>query len=78
MTKVDLGQGRAAGEWSMVPRHADAAEDDGWLVSLGYDKATERGELVVLPAADPASGPVARVILPNRIPVGFHGNWVAD
>ena len=50
-----------AGEWSMVPRHADAAEDDGWLVSLGYDKATDRGELVVLPAADPAAGPVARV-----------------
>ena len=70
--------GRAAGEWSMVPRHADAAEDDGWLVSLGYDKATDRGELVVLPAADPAAGPVARVILPNRIPLGFHGNWVAD
>jgi len=78
VTTISLGAGRAAGEWSMVPRHPDAAEDDGWLVSLGYDKATDRGELVVLPAADPSDGPVARVLLPNRIPVGFHGNWVPD
>ena len=41
----------------MVPRHDDAAEDDGWLVSLGYDKATDRGELIVLPAADPGRRP---------------------
>ena len=75
---IGLGDGHAAGEWSMVPRHADAAEDDGWLLSLGYDKATDRGELIVLPAADPAAGPVARVVLPNRLPVGFHGNWVPE
>ena len=77
-TVISLGEGHSAGEWSMVPRHPDAAEDDGWLISLGYDKTIERGELLVLPAADPAAGPVARVILPNRIPVGFHGNWVPD
>ena len=62
----------------MVPRHVDAAEDDGWLLSLVYDASTERSELLVLPAADPADGPVARVLLPNRIPIGFHGNWVPD
>ena len=75
---ISFGDGHAAGEWSMVPRHADAPEDDGWLVSLGYDKATDRGELIVLSAADPGDGPVARVVLPNRIPIGFHGNWVPD
>jgi carotenoid cleavage dioxygenase-like enzyme len=75
---ITLGDGHAAGEWSMVPRHAGAAEDDGWLVSLGFDKGTGRGELLVLPAADPASGPVARVVLPDRLPLGFHGNWVPD
>jgi len=47
-------------------------------VSLGYDKGTDRGELLVLAAADPAAGPVARVVLPNRLPMGFHGNWVPD
>src|SRR3546814_2545663 len=31
--RIDLGPGRSSGEWVMVPRHADAAEDDGWLRS---------------------------------------------
>jgi carotenoid cleavage dioxygenase len=76
-TIVDLGPGRIAGEFVHVPRHADAAEDDGWLLTLLQDQASGRGELVVLPAAEPAAGPVARVLLPTRVPLGFHGNWVA-
>jgi carotenoid cleavage dioxygenase len=75
---IDLGPGRRAGEWSMVPRHAGAAEDDGWLVSFVHDAETDRSELVVLPAAEPSAGPVARVLLPTRVPLGFHGNWVPD
>lgn len=77
-TLVDLGAGRRGGEWVMVPRHAGAAEDDGWLMTFVHDAATDRSELVVLPAADPASGPLARVLLPTRVPAGFHGNWVPD
>jgi carotenoid cleavage dioxygenase-like enzyme len=75
---VDMGPGRIAGEWVMVPRHEAAAEDDGWLVSLVHDTTTDRSELVVLPAAEPAAGPQARVLLPTRVPLGFHGNWVPD
>jgi carotenoid cleavage oxygenase len=77
-TLVDLGPGRVGGEWVMVPRHPDAAEDDGWLLTLVHDAATDRGELVVLPAAEPAAGPVARVLLPTRVPLGFHGNWIGS
>ncbi|MET0324722.1 MAG: carotenoid oxygenase family protein [Ilumatobacteraceae bacterium] len=72
---IDLGPGRRSGEWVMVPRTADAAEDDGWLMSLVYDAAVDRSDLVVLSAADPFAGPVATVELPGRVPMGFHGNW---
>lgn len=75
---IELGAGRSCGEWVMVPRHADAGEDDGWLMSLVYDRDTDRSELLVLDAADPAEDPVARVLLPARVPFGFHGNWVPD
>jgi carotenoid cleavage dioxygenase len=78
MTRFDLGAGRTGGEWVMVPRHQGAAEDDGWLMTLVHDAGTDRSELIVLPAADPGEGPVARVLLPNRVPLGFHGNWVPD
>jgi carotenoid cleavage dioxygenase-like enzyme len=75
---IDLGPGRRGGEWVMVPRHAAAAEDDGWLMTLVHDAGTDRSELVVLPAQEPSAGPVARVLLPTRVPIGFHGNWVPD
>jgi carotenoid cleavage dioxygenase len=74
---IDLGPGRLAGEFVHVPRDGSPAEDDGWLLSLLQDTETDRGELVVYPAGDPAAGPVARVLLPNRVPLGFHGNWIA-
>jgi len=78
VSMLDLGPGRAGGEWVMVPRHEAAAEDDGWLMTFVHDRATDRSELVVLPAADPSGDPVARVLLPTRVPAGFHGNWVRD
>lgn len=73
---VSFGPGREAGEVVFVPRSADAAEDDGWYLTLVYDRADDRSELVVLDASAPAEEPVARVHLPTRVPVGFHGNWV--
>ena len=53
-----------------VPRSADAAEDDGWVMSLVYDSATERSDLVILDAQDFAGEPVATVHLPHGSPSG--------
>lgn len=75
-TTIDLGPGRLSGEWVMVPRTPDSPQDDGWLLSLVHNLATDRTELVVLSAADPGGGAVAAVQLPRRVPLGFHGNWV--
>jgi carotenoid cleavage dioxygenase-like enzyme len=33
---------------------------------------------VILHAQDFTGEPVARVHLPARIPLGFHGSWIAD
>lgn len=74
----DFGAGRVPGEFVFVPAHADAAEDEGWLLGLVIDTASETTDLVVLDARSFAAGPVARVHLPHRIPPGFHGNWFAD
>ena len=74
----DHGAGRAAGEPVFVPRPGSEAEDDGWLITLVHDLGAATAELVVLDASDFARGYVARVVLPQRIPFGFHGNWVSD
>ena len=73
---IDFGAGRTIGEVVFVPRADDAAEDDGWYLSLVHDRSTDLSELVVLDASAPAEGPVARVHLPARVPLGFHGNWI--
>ena len=74
----DHGAGRGGGEPVFVSRPDATAEDDGWLITLVHDATTERAELVVLDAQDFDRGYVARVPLPQRVPYGFHGNWVSD
>jgi carotenoid cleavage dioxygenase len=73
-----LGPGRIGGEFVFVPASDDAGEDEGWLLGLVYDSATDRSELLVLDAHDFGAPPVASVKLPVRVPVGFHGNWIPD
>jgi len=71
------GAGNGCGEPVFIPRREDAAEDDGYVMYLAYDQAQNSSELVVLDARAIAAEPVARVLLPHRVPYGFHGNWVA-
>ena len=77
-TEFDHGPGRAAGEPVFVPRDGSVDEDDGWLVTFVHDLAGGSAELVVMDARELARGYVATVTLPQRIPFGFHGNWVSD
>ncbi|MEU0896728.1 carotenoid oxygenase family protein [Streptomyces massasporeus] len=74
----DFGPGRVTGEPEFIARPNAESEDDGWIMSIVHDANTDRGELVILDAADIAAGPVARVHLPTRVPFGFHGNWISD
>ncbi|MEQ8437665.1 MAG: carotenoid oxygenase family protein [Ilumatobacter fluminis] len=74
----DHGPGRAAGEPAFVARPDGTEEDDGWLVTYVHDLGRNSAEFVVLDAADFDRGYVARVPLPQRVPFGFHGNWVSD
>jgi len=77
-SEFDHGPGRAAGEPVFVARAGSTAEDDGWLLTFVHDVANDTAELVVLDAQDFDRGYVAKVKLPQRIPYGFHGNWVSD
>ena len=74
----DHGATRQAGEPVFVSRADSSGEDDGWILTMVYDAATDKSDLVILDAADITSDPVATVHLPTRVPNGFHGNWVRD
>ena len=77
-TSFDYGPGRGAGEVAFVPRPSTTAEDDGWLLTFTHAHDGSDSSFVVLDAQDIARGPVAEVKLPQRVPYGFHGNWVSD
>ena len=74
----DFGPGRASQEMVFVPRAADAAEDDGWCLSYVHDANTNTADVVILNAQDFSGEPQAIVHLPQRVPYGFHGNWVPN
>jgi carotenoid cleavage dioxygenase-like enzyme len=71
-----FGAGRFGSEAPFAPRDGSGGEDDGYLVSFVTDERDGRSEVEILDAADLAAGPVARVLLPRRVPVGFHATWV--
>jgi carotenoid cleavage dioxygenase-like enzyme len=70
-----VAHGDVVSEPVFVPRHADAAEGDGWLLAVAWRAQEKRSDLLVLDATDVAAGPVAIARLPHRVPFGFHGNW---
>ncbi len=74
----EFGAGRFGGEAVFVPSANTNSEDDGWLVTLVYDSQEDVSELVIVRAKDVESEAVARVILPQRVPYGFHGIWVSS
>ena len=77
----------AVGEAVYVPREpgvsrtADTTatdEDDGYLLVFAHDVDRGASDLVILSAADFTGSEIARVHLPRRVPLGFHGSWVPD
>lgn len=71
------GDSKVTGEVVFVPRNANSAEDDGWLLSYVYDLADDSSEVVILDATNPSAEPLAVIKIPVRVPMGFHGNWIA-
>jgi carotenoid cleavage dioxygenase len=73
-----MGPGSSIGEAVFVPSAPDAPEGEGWLMTLVYSGETDSSGLHIFNAEDLGGEPQAIVHLPQRVPAGFHGNWVAD
>ncbi|MBD2019753.1 carotenoid oxygenase family protein [Leptolyngbya sp. FACHB-36] len=71
-----FGTGRYGGEGVFVPRSGATDEDDGWLMTFVHDEAQDTSELIVLNAQAVTDEPIARVLIPQRVPYGFHGTWI--
>jgi carotenoid cleavage dioxygenase len=67
-------------EPGFAPRDNATEEDDGYLVTLVWNPVELRSEIQIFDAkgARMAEGPVARIILPRRVPHGFHATFVSQ
>lgn len=74
----EFGRGRGGAEPVFVPKADGTTEDAGWIITVVYDAATDASELQILDAEDISGPEVASIQLPQRVPFGFHGNWVPD
>ncbi|MFB0976619.1 MAG: carotenoid oxygenase family protein [Myxococcota bacterium] len=72
----EVVEGQWVGEPVFVPRTPDAEEDDGFILNLVHDTNTDETAIDVLDARAIDSAPLARLWLEERIPLGFHGNWL--
>ena len=61
-----------------VPRAGAADEDDGWVITLVYDAAHHRSDVVILDARDLNKGARARLHLKHHIPYELHGTWTPE
>jgi carotenoid cleavage dioxygenase-like enzyme len=66
------------GEAIFVPRPNADVEDNGWLLNFVYDETSQSSELVVMDAQNFERPPIARILLPQRVPYGFHGVWIPE
>jgi carotenoid cleavage dioxygenase len=86
MTRLDIATGNtdswlpgpwlAAGEGVFAP--AGPGEGEGYIIGFVTDRRTMASSMVVVDAMNMKAGPVAWIDLPQRVPVGFHGAWMAD
>lgn len=74
--RYEYGPGRFGSEPQIARRLGATAEDDGYITVFVTDMNLNRSECLVLDASDISQGPLATIILPERISVGTHACWV--
>jgi carotenoid cleavage dioxygenase len=74
--RYEYGPGRYGSEPQVARAVGAKAEDDGYVISMVADMGADTSEILVLRADDIAAGPVARILLPERMGIGTHACWV--
>jgi carotenoid cleavage dioxygenase-like enzyme len=74
----EFGRDATAGEAVFAPASPDAGEDDGYVMAYVHNPERGASDLVIIAAQDFSADPVARIHLPARIPLGFHGSWIPE
>lgn len=89
LRKCDLATGATLSAWRDHPSacwyaepcfaraEGAQAEDEGYLLAFQWNAALQRQTLDIFDARDLSRGPVAQLGIPQHVPLGFHGCWMA-
>ena len=77
-TKYMYGPGRYGSELSVAKRTNSTSEDDAYLLTFIQDINNDTSECAIFDAKNILQGPIARVMLPERISSGTHACWVDE
>ncbi|MFD7834441.1 carotenoid oxygenase family protein [Streptomyces sp. NPDC059761] len=66
----------SVGEPVFAPEPGTDSEERGYWLAFATDRTDRSSWFLIVPAGDPASGPVARARIPVRVPLGLHGCWL--
>jgi len=72
----ELGANRFGGEAVFAPRSGAVEEDDGYVIAFVQDEGCNQSECLIIDARNFSADPVARILIPHRVPYGFHAGWV--
>ncbi len=70
-----IESGAAIGEVVFVPRDGASEELDGYYVTFGTSLSDGCSSVYIWDAGELDRRPRARILLPQRVPNGLHGNW---
>ena len=73
----DFGEGRFTSEANFIPAGMDAAEDEGYLISIVYNHARNKSEVVIVDARE-MERELAVIPLEHHVPFGFHGGFYQE
>lgn len=76
--KQSFGFSGNVSEPMFVPKNAEAAEGEGYVLTVVYDPDSNTSDMCVLDAQHVAAGPLGRAKVSHRVPACFHGTWRPD
>ena len=72
----ELAEHEFGAEPIFIPAEKATSEDDGFLMAFVYDRSIDTSNVQIFHAQQISNGPIATIMLPQRVPYGFHGNWI--
>lgn len=72
----EYGEGKFGTEAPFIPAKNAAEEDDGYVITFVTDERKLTTEAIILDAKNVDKAPLARIEIPQQVPLGFHGCWI--